>query len=198
MSQNGCISPDTALDRMPPLPMQALDARQRKAAEELAAGPRGGVKGPFIPLLRSPELLDRLGKLGEYLRFGSSLAPRIGEFVMLIVAREWTNQFEWAVHAPLALKNGLARETILAVAEGRCPSNMAHDEQVAYALCDELSRTKGVSETTYRRALACFGEAGVVDLLGVWGYFATVCAIMNVAHTPPPEGGSERLRPYPV
>ncbi|HEY6821507.1 MAG TPA: carboxymuconolactone decarboxylase family protein [Burkholderiales bacterium] len=196
--QSECVFPGTSLDRMPPLPAEALDERQRKAAEELAAGPRGGVKGPFIPLLRSPELLERLSKLGEYLRFGSTLAPRIGELVMLIVAREWTNQFEWAVHAPLAAKNGVARETILAVAEGRSPSTMAHDEQVAYALCDELSRTRGVSETTYRRAVACFGEAGVIDLLGVRGYFATVCAIMNVAHTPAPEGGGEALRPYPV
>ena len=184
------------VDRMPPLSMEALDARQRQAAQALAAGPRGGVKGPFIPLLRSPELLDRLGKLGEYLRFGSTLAPQIGELVMLIVAREWTNQFEWAVHAPLALKNGIARETILALAEGRCPSVMPHDEQVAYAVCDELSRTKGVSETTYRRAVACFGEAGLMDLLGVRGYFQTVCAIMNVAHTPPPES-ADGLRPYP-
>jgi 4-carboxymuconolactone decarboxylase len=75
---------------------------------------------------------------------------------------------------------------------------MAHDEQVAYAVCDELARTKGISETTYRRALACFGEAGLVDMLGVWGYFATVCAIMNVAHTPPPQGGTECLRSYPL
>jgi 4-carboxymuconolactone decarboxylase len=198
MNPNQCVSPDATLDRMPPLPMEALDARQRKAADELTAGPRGGVKGPFIPLLRSPELLDRLAKLGEYLRFDSTLAPRIAELVMLIVAREWTNQFEWAVHAPLAVKNGVARETILAVAEGRWSSSMAHDEQAACAVCDELSRTRGVSETTYRRAVACFGEAGVIDLLGVWGYFATVCAIMNVAHTPPPPGGTDRLRSYPL
>ena len=188
---------DASLDRMPPLRMEALDAPQRKAAEELVAGPRGGVKGPFIALLRSPGLLERLGKVGEYLRFGTSLDARIGELVMLIVAREWTNQFEWAVHAPLAAKAGVARETVLALAEGRCPSTMSHDEQVAYAVCDELARTKGVCETTYRRAVACFGEAALVDLLGIWGYFATVCAIMNVAHTPAPEGSAERLRPYP-
>ena len=82
-------------DRMPPLPADSMDEKQRKAAEELTRGPRGGVKGPFVAALRSPELVDRLGRLGEYLRFGSSLQPRIGEFVMLIVSREWTNQFEW-------------------------------------------------------------------------------------------------------
>src|SRR5688572_9425441 len=119
----------TYADRMPPLAMDSLSEKQRQVAEALVNGPRGGVKGPFIPLLRSPDLVDRLGKVGEYLRFASSLQPRISEFVMLIVSREWTNQFEWAVHAPLALKNGISQEVIDALAEGRRPEGMARDEQ---------------------------------------------------------------------
>src|SRR5204863_3264663 len=95
------------IERMPPIAPGAMSETQRKAAEALAAGPRGGVKGPFIPLLRSPELMDRLQKVGEYLRFQSSLEPRIGEFLMLVVSRHWTQQFEWAVHLPLALKAGI-------------------------------------------------------------------------------------------
>lgn len=174
------------VDRMPMLPAGSLSEKQRKVAEELTSGPRGGVKGPFIPLLRSPELVDRLGKVGEYLRFGSTLQPRISEFVMLIVAREWTNQFEWAVHVPLALKSGIRQDVIAALAEGRRPRGMADDEEIAYDICDELSRTKGICETTYRRALEAFGEAGVIDIGTVYGYFVTVCAIMNLAHTPPP------------
>ncbi len=196
MNANTCNAPEHYVDRMPALAPEQLDDEQRRLAEELTRGPRGGVKGPFIPLLRTPLLADRLGKLGEYLRFGSSVPPAIAELVMLIVAREWSNQFEWAVHAPLALKSGLSREKLDALAEGRRPDAMAQDEEAAYAMCEELSRTKGLCETTYRRVLACFGEAGVVELLGVWGYFATVCAIMNVAHTPPAAAG-ERLRAYP-
>src|SRR5947207_13682953 len=88
-------------DRMPPLAAERMTAAQRKAADELTAGPRKGVKGPFVPLLRSPELMDRLQKVGEYLRFQSPLEPRIGELVMLIIAREWTQQFEWGVHVTL-------------------------------------------------------------------------------------------------
>jgi 4-carboxymuconolactone decarboxylase len=174
------------VDRMPPLPMDSLDEKQRKVADELIRGPRGGVKGPFIPLLRSPELVDRLGKVGEYLRFDSSLEARISEFVMLVVSREWTNQFEWAVHAPLALKNGVKQEVIGALAQGRYPKGMAQDEEIAYEVCDELSRTQSVCETTYRRAVAEFGEVGLIDIVTVYGYFVTMCAIMNVAHTPPP------------
>lgn len=187
------------MDRMPPLAISALNERQRQVADELIKGPRGGVKGPFIPLLRSPELVERLGKVGEYLRFGSSLQPRISELVMLVVAREWTNQFEWAVHVPLALKNGIRQEAIDALAEGRRPRGMADDEEIAYEMCEELSRTKSLCETTYRRAVRQFGEVGVIDLATVYGYFVTVCAIMNLAHTPPPaNAGVTPIEPYPL
>jgi len=185
------------VDRMPPLERAAMDEAQRKAADELAAGPRGGVKGPFIPLLRSPELMDRLQKVGEYLRFQSSLEPRISEFVMCIVSRQWTQQFEWAVHVPLALKAGVKPETIAALAEGRHPVGMAADETSAYRFCAELERNHGVSDATYRQAVDQFGERGLMDLLGLVGYFTTVSMVMNVAHTPAPPGAVP-LSPMPL
>lgn len=192
------VGPLAFQDRMPPLPVNAMTDAQRKAAEGMIAGPRKGVKGPFVPLLRSPELMDRLQKVGEYLRFQSSLEQRISEFVMLIVSREWTQHFEWSVHAPLGRKAGLAEDTIAALAEGRRPSGMRGDEAVAYDFCEELLRTKGVSETTYRRAVASFGEHGVIDMIGVAGYFTTVSMVMNVAHSPPPDDKSvAALLPYP-
>ncbi len=184
--------------RMPPLALDDMTAAQRKAAEEMAAGPRKGVKGPFVPLLRSPELMNRLQKVGEYLRFQSSLEGRISEFIMLIVSREWTQQFEWIVHAPLGRKAGIAEQTIVALAEGRRPSTMATDEEAAYDFCAELLRTRGVCETTYRRAVATFGENGVIDMIGVAGYFTTVSMVMNAAHSPAPEDKSVgALQPYP-
>ena len=172
------------VERMPPIAPSAMTEAQKKAAEALAAGPRGGVKGPFIALLRSPELMDRLQQVGEYLRFRSSLEPRISEFLMLIVSRQWTQQFEWAVHVPLALKAGLAPQTVDSLAEGRRPEGMAKDEALAYDFCDELARTKGVSDASYRSAIDRFGERGVIDMLGVVGYFTTVSMVLNVAHTP--------------
>ena len=187
------------MERLPPLPPEKMSAAQRKAADELAAGPRGGVKGPFVPLLRCPELMDRLQKVGEYLRFRSSLEPRVGEFIMLIVAREWTQQYEWCVHAPLGRKAGLAEALIAALAERRRPSGMREDEEIVYDFCGELLRTRGVSDTTYRRAAEKFGEAGVIDILAVAGYFTTVSMVMNVAHTPPPEdAGVAPLLPLPL
>lgn len=184
--------------RMPPLAAGSMTEAQRKAADEMIAGPRKGVMGPFIPLLRSPELMDRLQKVGEYLRFQSSLGQGISEFIMLIVSRAWTQQFEWFVHVPLGRKAGIAEDTIVALAEGRRPAAMSEAEAVAYDFCDELLRTKGVCDTTYRRAVAAFGERGVIDMLGVAGYFTTVSMVMNVAHTPPPEDPSvSALPPYP-
>jgi len=176
-----------------------MNEKQRKVADELTSGPRGGVKGPFIAALRSPDLVDRLGKLGEYLRFGSSLQARISELVMLIVSREWTNQFEWAMHSPLALKNGVKQAVLDALAEGRRPKGMAADEEIAYEICDELGRTRSLCDTTYRLAVEQFGEAGVIDIATIYGYFVTVCAIMNLAHTPPPAGSSVApILPFPL
>lgn len=185
-------------ERMPPLAEESMNEAQRKAAAELIAGPRKGVKGPFIPLLRSPELMDRLQKVGEYLRFLSSLEARISELIMLIVSRQWTQQFEWSVHVPLGRKAGLKDEVVEALAEGRRPSAMRPDEEIAYDFCEELLRTKGVSDATYRSAVGAFGENGVVDIVGVVGYFTTVSMLLNVAHTPPDGDGVRALSPFPL
>ena len=180
-------------DRMPHLGPEQMTEAQRAAAAELASGPRGGVRGPFIPLLRSPELMNRLQKVGEYLRYQSALERRLSEFVILITSRQWTQQFEWSVHVPLARAAGLESGIVEALADGRRPSGMAADEEIAYDFCDELFRTRGVSETTYQRAVAQFREQGVIDLLGIVGYFTTVSMVMNVAHTRAPEDGTIAL-----
>ena len=185
------------IERMPPLAAGTMTDAQRAAAAELAAGPRGGVKGPFIALLRSPELMRRLQKVGEYLRFGSSLEPRIGEFLMLVVSRHWTQQYEWAVHVPLALEAGVKRETIESLADACRPAAMAADEALAYDFADELLRNRGVSDATYGATTARFGERGVMDMLGVLGYFITVSMVLNVAHTPAASAASIPLAMLP-
>jgi 4-carboxymuconolactone decarboxylase len=185
-------------ERMPALPMETMNEAQKTAAQELIAGPRGAVFGPFIPLLRSPELMSRLQKVGEYIRFHSALETRISEFVMLIVSRQWTQQFEWCMHYPLALKAGVRQDVLDALAEGCRPANMAHDEETAYDFCEELARTHGVSDPTYGRAVTTFTEPGVIDMIALVGYFSTVSMVMNVARTPPLQGTtSTPLAPFP-
>ncbi|HEY5412816.1 MAG TPA: carboxymuconolactone decarboxylase family protein, partial [Caulobacteraceae bacterium] len=148
-------------DRLPPIPDEALTPAQRAAAAALASGPRGKLAGPFIPLLRSPELMDRVQKLGEYLRFESALPARIKELAILIVARHWNQGYEWSFHLPLALKAGVARETAEAIAEGRRPPALTADETAAYDLLAELLETRQVGDDAYAQALTAFGEAGV-------------------------------------
>ena len=186
------------LDRLPPLAREQMNPAQQAAADELIAGPRKGVKGPFIPLLRSPELLARLQKVGEYLRFENSLPPRLSEFATLVVSRTWTQQFEWFVHVPLALKEGTSPETISALRAGCRPASMSPDEALVYDFTLELTRHHGVSDDTFGRCVARFGERALVDLVGTIGYFAWMSMILNVAHTPAAEvEGVEALPSLP-
>lgn len=172
-------------DRMPPLAREQMDEAQRAAADELIAGPRKAVKGPFIPMLRSPMLMQRLQKVGEYLRFDSALPTRLNEFATLIVARAWSQQFEWIVHAQAAAKAGTSAASIAALREGRRPTDMSEDEALVHDLVTELLAQRGWCDASYARAVARFGERGVVDLAALVGYFATVCGVLNIAHTPP-------------
>ena len=176
-----------------------MSAAQRAAADDLIAGPRKAVAGPFIPLLRSPELMARVGKVGEYLRFDCLLDVRIRELAMCLVARQISNQFEWLVHAPLALKAGVAQSVLDAVAVGRYPQGMAADEAAAVDLVTELLAHHGVCDPSYAAALAVFGEQGVVELTTLVGYFAMVCWVMNVARTPgQPQAGFSALDAFPA
>jgi 4-carboxymuconolactone decarboxylase len=184
-----------APDRMPPLEQSQMTEAQQRAAHELIAGPRGKLIGPFVPLLGSPEFMSRLQKTGEYLRFHSVVGARLNELAILITARRWTQQFEWHSHYPLALKAGLSEEVARAIAEGHRPPRMADDEEIVYDFLDELFRTQAVGDATYSRAIASFGEHGVVDLVGVAGYYSTLAMIMNVARTPLPEGAPAPLKP---
>jgi 4-carboxymuconolactone decarboxylase len=184
-------------DRLPPLAREQMDEAQRAAADELIAGPRKAVKGPFIPLLRSPLLMARLQKVGEYLRFDSALPTRLNEFATLLVARAWTQQFEWGVHVPLALKAGTSQATIDAIREGQRPSDMHEDESLVHDIVGELLAHHGLSDASYARALGRFGERGVIDLVALVGYFATISMVLNVAHTPPEVSGDVQALPPP-
>lgn len=185
-----------AQERMPPIPADSLSAAQRKATAEFEAA-RGPVSGPWAVILRSPEMLNRARGLSDYLRFSSSLPPRLSEFVILITAREWTQQYEYNAHHPLAMKGGLSPEIAKAVAEGRRPEKMAEDEAALYDFCIELHRNRSVSDVTYARAVAKFGEQGIVDAIGLSGWYTLVAMVLNTARTPLPAGATPALTPFP-
>src|SRR5258706_5544246 len=189
--------PLKAQDRMPPIPADKLTEAQKKAAEAFAEGRGYAVRGPFVPLIRSPEVMLRAKAMGDYLRFKSVLAPRINEMVIIITAREWTQQYEWNAHQPAALKAGLRPEIAAAIADGHRPAGMAEDEKAAYDMATEILRLKRVSDATYARAVAKFGEQGVIDLLGVVGYYNFLAIVLNATRTPLPDGVPEPLKRYP-
>ena len=183
--------------RMAKIDPQTMSEAQKQAAAELAAGPRGEVRGPFNVMLRSPELMSPLQKVGEYLRFRCELDRRIAEMATLIAARQWTQNYEWSAHHPLALKAGLKAEVAQAIAEGRRPTAMAEDEEIVYELLTELFQNKSVSDHTYERAITRFGERDVVDIVAIGGYYSLLGMLMNVARTELPEGREPGMRHFP-
>jgi 4-carboxymuconolactone decarboxylase len=186
-------------ERMGVIPPEKQTDAQKKVAAAIAAGPRGPMRGgPVGVMLRSPELLGPAQQVGEYLRFKCPLDKRIGELVTCMTARYLTQQFEWFAHSKQALEAGLKAETVEAIAECRRPQSMAQDEEIAHDFVSELLATKGVSDKTYERARAKFGEQGIVDIVGMVGYYQLIGLQMNVARTAIPDGKSELLPRVPL
>jgi 4-carboxymuconolactone decarboxylase len=187
-----------AQDRMPPIPADKLTDAQKKAIAEFKAARSGAeISGPFVPMLRSPEVMSRARAMGDYLRYKSSLPPRLSEFVILLTARRWTQQYEWHAHQPLAIQGGLRADVVKAIAEGRRPDGLADDEDAVYTLWDEIQRNQSVSDAAYARAVGKIGENGVIDVLGITGYYTMLAMVMNTARTPLPEGVKPELAPFP-
>ena len=191
------VIPALAQDRMPPIPADKYTEAQKRAAEEVAGGRGYEVRGPFVPLIRSPEVMLRAKAMGDHLRFKSVLAPRLSEMIILITAREWTQQYEWVAHHDIAIKAGLRNDIADAIADGRRPVGMAEDEEAAYDMSIEIQRTKRVSDPTWNKAVAKFGEQGVIDLLGINGYYTFLAMAMNAARTGLPAGVAEPLKRFP-
>ena len=184
-------------ERLPQIPMEKLNAKQKAAAAAICAGPRGDVRGPFVPMLRSPGLTVPTQALGAYIRWGVKVPFRLAEMAGLMAARDWSCQYEWTVHVPHAQKGGLSQATIDALAECRRPERMSKDEAIVYDFVNELLKNRGVSDATYARAVKRFREESVVDLIGVVGYYAMIAMLMNVARTAPPKQGEMTLGALP-
>lgn len=173
-------------DRLPPIPASEWTPAQRAMAQPIIDGPRGALISPFVPLLRSPELMDHAQRMGEYLRYRSSIGLRLSELAICITARQWSQQVEWAIHAPIAEREGIAAEALADIAQGRIPRALQPDEAVLYDFCTELHRNQGVSDATWNAAKALWGEQGVIDLVGVNGYYTFLSMVMNSARTTVP------------
>jgi len=187
----------SAQGRMPPIPVDKLTPAQKKAVDEYKKARGGEPGGPWAVLTRSPELMARTLMLSDHLRFNSSLPPRLSEFVILMTAREWGQNYEWNAHHPLAVKGGLNPEVAKAVAEGRRPVQMEEDEASLYDLIQELLHNRTVSDSTYARAVSKFGEQAIVDAVSISGYYTMVAMLLNTARTPLGPGVPAPLPAFP-
>lgn len=184
-------------DRLPPLPPASWTPEQHEHAQEIINGPRGALISPFVPLLRSPELMTHAQRMGEYLRYRNSLGLRLSELAILLTARHWTQQVEWAIHAPIALREGVASATIEAIAQGQRPSAMPEEEAAVYDFCTELHRNQHVSDATWAQVTERFGDKGAIDLIGINGYYAFLSMLMNASQTAVPDTGVAPLPTFP-
>ena len=180
-------------DRLPPLAPATWTEAQRVCADEIIQGPRGALIEPFVPLLRSPELCTHVQRTGEYLRYRSAIGLRLSELAILVTACHWRQQVEWSIHAPIAMREGIAPEVVEALAAGRRPDYQRTDEALVHDFTQESLHERRVSDTTWAATREVLGEQGVVDLLGIVGYYTMLSIVMNAAQTPPPPDRPMRL-----
>jgi 4-carboxymuconolactone decarboxylase len=175
------VSPVLAQQRLPTIPPEQYTAEQKRAAEEFLAARKVPVFGPFEPMMHSPEVMTIARSTGDYLRYNSAIGNTLSELVILITAREWSQDFEWYVHQPIALKAGISKDTTDAIADGRRPAAMTADEEIVYDFTIELQRNKRISDATFNRAEQRFGKKGVVDMVGISGYYTSLAMQLNAA-----------------
>lgn len=181
-------------DRFKPLVWDELTTDQKTMVNDLLGGRRTSLGGPFNVFLRSPEMGNHAQKLGEYVRFRSTVPRRLNEMVIIMTARWWSSPYEFTVHRAAALAAGLSQDVVDAIQAGRRPARMAADETVVYDFCTELREQRRVSDATFKAAVNLLGEHGVVDVIAAMGYYDLVSMALNVDRYPLPDGTAS---PFP-
>jgi 4-carboxymuconolactone decarboxylase len=173
--------PVLSQERLPTIAPEQYTAEQKEAAEEFLGARSVPVFGPFEPMMYSPKVMNLTRATGDYLRYHSAIGNTLSELVILVTAREWSQDYEWSVHQPIALKAGISKVVTDAIADGRRPTAMNADEEIVYDFTTELERNKRVSDATFNPAERRFGKKGVVDLTGISGYYTSLAMQLNMA-----------------
>ena len=176
----------------PPVPSQ-LDAAQRKVRDAIVAGPRGEVVVPLGVWLWRPELADRAQRLGAYARYGTCLPAALSELAILVAARFWGSEFEWYSHKQLALAAGVPDRAVEAIRTGKPPALDDPSQAVVYEFCHTLLKDRELDDALYARAVAALSEPGVIDLVGILGYYSLISLTINAFNVPLPEGAQPEL-----
>jgi len=181
--------------RFPVLDVAEMSERQKEIVENIASGPRGGVRGPFIALLHHPDLANAVQQVGEQLRFKATISPTLIELAILLVSRHWTCQFEWVVHERLARANTeLPDAVIKAIQAGQIPSELTNEQRIVYDFTVRTLRIGSPANDVYNEAVQCFGRQGVLDLIAICGYYSMLAMLLNTSEVPLPEGTIPPLR----
>jgi 4-carboxymuconolactone decarboxylase len=173
------------MSRLSELDPSQLSAEQKQVHDAILAS-RGNLAGPFAAWLHSPALADRAQRLGEYVRYHTSLPPRLSELAILVVARHFASEMEWAIHEPIARQQGLAVEVIDSIFDGKGHIDGDAEMQTVHRYVAELLETRHVSDHTFQQAVDLFGEAAVVELTLLVGYYALVAFSLNAFQIPIP------------
>src|SRR5689334_8608459 len=184
------MSADRPQPRLSLTAEERMTQAQRDLLASLRSGPRGQSltpRGPFAAWMHAPEFGQLAQALGAHVRYKTALPPRLSEFAILCTASIWRAQYEWYAHAPIAEKAGVAAESIAALKDGRAPEAAAEDERAIYDFVAELYETRRVSEQSYSRLRRLLGDAGMVEFVGILGYYALISMTLNVFHMLPPE-----------
>ena len=186
-----------AQDRFSELRLDQLTPEQQKMATMLKTPPRnsGLNTGPFNAYARSPGLGILLLQVSDYVRFNSSLPPRLSEFAIMIAAQQWSQPYEWRAHYPLAIKGGLDRQILVDLGAGNKPQGMKDDEAALYEFCTQLYRDKNVTDAAFKTAVGKFGERGIMDLIGIIGYYDLVSMALIVQKSTGVPGDEAPLLP---
>ena len=184
-----------AQQRLPTIPADQYTPDQKKASEEFLAVRKVPVFGPFEPMMYSPDVMTLARSMGDYLRFHSSIGNTLSELVILVTSREWSQDYEWSFHYPIALKAGISKSIADAIADGRRPTAMSADEEIVYDFTTELLRNKSVSDATFDRAEQRFGKKGTVDMTAIAGYYGLLAMQLNMARYQ--SGDGPRLPRFP-
>jgi 4-carboxymuconolactone decarboxylase len=190
-------APAQAQERFSPLKLDQLTAEQQQMATMLATPPRNSKlnTGPFNAYARSPDLGILLLEVSDFVRFKTALPPRLSEFAILIAAQQWSQSYEWHAHYALAIKGGLDRQVLVDLAAGKRPQGMKEDEAALYDFCTEMYRDKNVSDASFKAAHAAFGERGVMDVIGILGYYDLVSMALIAQKTTAAPSGDEPALP---
>jgi len=184
----------TQESRFPRLEPAQMSALQREVAAEIAAGPRGEVRGPFVALIHHPDLARQLQGLGEQLRWKAKLPKPLLELAVLITARRWTCQHEWFIHSKLALEAGLGEAVISSISQNKKPEKMTGEESMVYVFCREAHESGRVSDKSFDAVKDKFGREGALELLALCGYYSLMAMVLNTAGLPLPNNAAPPLK----